>query len=59
MVRKFISYDGEVLAEEEWEMNPNTRCFYCDKYLIGTNHTPCNVGFLGQHDYVTLVNPVT
>ena len=59
MVRKFITPDGEVLAEEEWDMYPNTRCFYCDQYLIQAITQPCTIGFLGNHDYVTLVNPVT
>lgn len=59
MVRKFVSYDGEILAEEEWELMPTTQCFYCNQHLIHANHEPCTVGFLGIHEYVTLVNPVT
>lgn len=58
MVRKFLTLDGEVKAEEEWDLNPTHTCFYCGDYLIMTHQQPCPVGFLGQHDFVTLIDPV-
>lgn len=58
MVRRFVSLDGEVLAEEEWEMNYNTQCFYCGNYLMAILNQPCPDGFIGMHEYVTVVDPV-
>lgn len=57
-LRKFVTLDGEVTAEEEWHLNPTDRCFYCDQYLIASSSMPCPTGFLGQHDYVTLISKV-
>jgi hypothetical protein len=57
MVRRFVTLDGEITAEEEWDLNPTNTCFYCNQYLIGL-HQPCPIGFLGQHEFVTLIDPV-
>lgn len=57
MVRKFLTLDGEVRAEEEWDLNPTNTCFYCNQYLIGL-HQPCPIGFLGQHDFITIIDPM-
>lgn len=57
-LRKFVTLDGEVTAEEEWTLKPTDRCFYCDQYLIASHNQPCSIGFDGLHDYVTLTNKV-
>lgn len=57
-LRKFVTLDGEVTAEEEWTLSPIDRCFYCDQSLIATQGQMCPAGFLGQHDFVTLINKV-
>lgn len=54
-LRRFVTLDGEIEAEEEWHVKPKDRCFYCDQYLILLATEPCPVGFNGEHDYVTLV----
>jgi hypothetical protein len=54
-LRKFVTLDGEVLAEEEWEISPIVRCFYCDRHLVKTTQS-CPIGFEGYHDYITLVH---
>ncbi len=56
MVRKFVTLDGEVLAEEEWTLNenPNFRCFWCDDHLLGSEEYTCYASFDGTHDWVTL-----
>lgn len=53
MVRKFLSLDGEVVAEEEWKPKPTDLCFYCDHPLILADTHPCL--FMGPHEFVTLV----
>lgn len=55
-LRRFVTLDGEVTAEEEWPVKPTDKCFYCDSHLITTQSEPCPVGFLGRHDFVTLVD---
>lgn len=55
MMRRFVTLDGEVEAEEEWDLNPTVRCFYCNQHLVHVQYTPCPIGFSGQHDYVTLI----
>lgn len=55
MLRKFLSLDGEVMAEEEWYVRPTDRCFYCDQHLMHIQGVPCPVGFESQHDFITLV----
>lgn len=57
-LRKFVTLDGEVTAEEEWTLNPTDRCFYCDQSLIAIHSQPCPVGFSGLHDFVTLISKV-
>lgn len=56
MVRKWLTLDGEVTAEEEWHLKPTDRCFYCDEHLIHLQGVPCTVGFYGEHDFITLIN---
>lgn len=58
MVRKFITLDGEVLAEEEWTLNknPKFRCFWCDDHLMEAKDYPCYDSFDGSHDWVTICN---
>jgi hypothetical protein len=54
MVRKFLSLDGEIVAEEEWKPKPTDRCFYCDWPLLAVDTHPCNM-FGGVHEFITLV----
>jgi hypothetical protein len=58
MVRRFLSLEGEVMAEEHWNLKPTDRCFYCDGILLAVQDRPCTAIFGGVHDFVTLVNPV-
>lgn len=53
MVRRFVTLDGEVLAEEEWAPNPTNRCFWCDQHLIFTDG-PCLGSFDKAHEFVTI-----
>jgi hypothetical protein len=56
MVRKFVTLDGEVLAEEEWKPNahPENRCFWCNNHLISSETYSCSRSFDGNHDWVTV-----
>lgn len=56
MLRKFLTLDGEVTAEEDWMPKPTDLCFYCNHPLIAIQGVPCPVGFSGQHDFITLIN---
>ena len=56
MLRKFLTLDGEVTAEEEWILRPTDKCFYCEHPLILAQGVPCPIGFNGQHDFITLMN---
>ena len=58
MLRRFVTLDGEIQAEEEWNVNPTHRCFYCDQHLIYVQSEPCPVGFEQMHDFVTLIHQV-
>jgi hypothetical protein len=58
MVRKFITPDGEILEESEWDPTPIHTCFYCDAPLIYVQNTPCPSGLLNLHDFVSIVEPV-
>jgi hypothetical protein len=55
MLRKFLTLDGEVTAEEEWTVKPTDRCFYCDHPLTLAQGVPCPVGFNALHDFITLI----
>jgi len=55
MVRRFVTLDGEIEAEEEWRLRPTDRCFYCDQYLMLAKGTPCPEGLNKEHDFITLV----
>ena len=54
MMRRFITLDGEIMAEEQWEPNPNHRCFWCDDHLKHSYREPCYNSFDGSHDWVTI-----
>lgn len=56
MLRKFLTLDGEVTAEEEWNLRPTDKCFYCGHPLIMAQGVPCPIGFNDQHDFITLIN---
>lgn len=56
-MRRFVTLDGEVKAEENWELKPIDRCFYCDQYLILAQATACESSFDGQHEWVSLIKP--
>lgn len=58
MLRRFVTYDGEIVAEEEWNLNPTAKCFYCDTHLITSQSSPCPVGFEQAHEFVTLIHQV-
>lgn len=57
MVRKFISLDGAVLQEEEWNLSPIHTCFYCDQSLIMCHESICPSSQFGQHEFITLCRP--
>lgn len=57
-MRKFLTFDGEVLEETEWNLKPVDKCFYCSETLI-TAHVYCVDSLDGTHDFITLVNPST
>lgn len=57
-MRKFLTFDGEVLEETEWALRPVDKCFYCGEF-IATAHVNCVDSFDGRHDWITLVNPST
>jgi hypothetical protein len=54
MVRKWVSFDGEILGEEEWQLSPLHSCFYCGSPLIYVQGEPCPSGILNQHEFITL-----
>ena len=56
MVRKFITQDGELLAEEEWSPTPMHDCFWCGDRLITSLTEPCYYSFDGNHDWVTIAH---
>lgn len=58
MIRKFVTLDGEVLEESEWQPTPLHTCFYCDIPLIYASEKMCPSGPMHQHDFITLVDPV-
>lgn len=55
-MRKFLTFDGDVIEETEWALKPVDKCFYCDEILIQA-HSYCPDSQDGRHDFVTLVNP--
>jgi len=56
MIRKFLTFDGEILEETEWNLKPVDKCFYCDEFLINS-HRYCTESQDGNHDWITLVKP--
>ncbi len=56
MVRRFVTLDGEILAEEEWNLSPIHHCFWCEDRLITSLTEPCYFSFDGQHEWVTIAN---
>lgn len=57
MVRKFLTFDGEVLEETEWTLRTADPCFYCGEKLATVEGIPCFASLDGLHDWITLVNP--
>ena len=56
MVRKFLTFDGEVIDERDWQLKPTDYCFYCDESLITADRLcPDSQDF--NHDFITLINP--
>lgn len=54
--RKFLSTDGEVLAEEKYNPTPRHRCFYCETPVQMWNLLPkCAHSLDGRHDWVTVI----
>lgn len=58
MIRKFVTLEGEVLAEEEWNPigSPENRCFWCNDHLTSSEADICPHSFDGSHDWVTVCN---
>lgn len=56
MLRKFVSYDGEVLEETMWNLSPTHTCFYCGDSLIQADSI-CYDSQDFNHDFITLVDP--
>lgn len=59
MVRRFVTLDGEITGEVDWDLNPTHRCFWCSDHLIFTQAEPCYESFDGTHDFVTICNKET
>lgn len=60
MIRKFLSLDGEVLEESEWELKPTDKCFYCQVPLVtifSAFDEICWESQGGTHDWITVVKP--
>ncbi len=60
MIRKFLTPDGDVLEEADWNVNPMDSCFYCDTPLWITGnerYAECYESQDGRHDWITLVHP--
>ena len=57
MLRKFLTLDGEITAEEEWHVKPTDKCFYCDWPLMAADTHPCL--FMGPHEFITLIHPIS
>lgn len=55
-MRKFLTFDGEILEETEWQLRPTDNCFYCDATLVKAQDN-CAESLDGNHDFITLVNP--
>lgn len=57
MLRKYVTLDGDVIAETEWAMTSATRCFYCETPLIHNQYTDCKSpgNQDTRHDWITLV----
>lgn len=62
-MRKFLTFDGDVLEETEWALKPTDRCFYCGTHFVGigmfVDGNVCYESLDGNHDWITLVNPQT
>lgn len=58
LIRKFVTTDGEVLAEDGWSPSPILKCFYCGiptTLWNGCNQCPSQGSQSGEHELVTLV----
>ncbi len=57
-MRKYVTYDGDVLEETHWALKPTDSCFYCNLPLVLSNQTKyCPDSQDGNHDWITLCNP--
>lgn len=57
-MRKFLTFDGDVLEETEWKLKTTDMCFYCDMPLIFNSPVSyCPKSMDNNHDWITLVNP--
>ena len=54
MLRRFISLEGEIMADEEWLIKPIDRCFWCDVPLILFKGTPCPHSLGATHEFITV-----
>lgn len=57
MIRKFVTLDGEVLEETEWQLRPIDICFHCDLPLINSVDARCTGSQDEEHDFITLCHP--
>lgn len=57
-MRKFLTFDGDVLEETEWTLKMTDMCFYCDMPLVFNSPVSyCPKSMDNNHDWITLVNP--
>lgn len=54
MLRRFITLDGDIMADEEWRLRPVDACFWCGKPLILVKETPCSHALGATHEFVTV-----
>lgn len=55
MVRRWVTLDGEITGESEWDLLPIHKCFWCDIALLFADE-PCYDSFDGSHEFVTICN---
>ena len=57
LLRKFVTLDGEVLEETQWNVKPIDKCFYCGQQLMEITDNVCPDSIDYNHDWITLCNP--
>jgi hypothetical protein len=57
MLRRFITLEGEIMADEDWRLRPTDCCFWCDEPLILVKGMECAHPFGASHEFVTVCNP--